>query len=65
MVSLQFTPEEFLVLQEALAQYVENERCRNDVDDPHAANKLLAPAEATLESVNMITAGLCNDVAGG
>ena len=47
------SPQGACALREALSAYVENETCRDDVDDPYAANPLLWAAERMLERMNM------------
>lgn len=52
------TPTEAQAVWQALAQYVENGLGRDDVDDPHAADPLLGPAEAVLDRMNAAVAAL-------
>lgn len=43
---------EWKAVYEALGQYVANEQCREDVDDPYEANPKLAVAEALLSKMD-------------
>lgn len=56
MKTLTLTTAEFRAVREALAAFVENGNCRDDVDDPHAADESLAPAEAIMARLDAWTA---------
>jgi len=55
---LQLGTNRWWAVHAALAQYVENGLCRDDVEDPHASDPLLAEAEATLAEMDDAIASL-------